>query len=231
MKRHTTQLETAAGDVMPIEVGHETTHEEESPIEARNGATSPAHNETLVRRQGQIPTDEERAQIQAVFLETFAKCANVTDASSAAGVHRSTIYRWLADDEDFAAGWDEAEQAANDVLIREAWRRGVEGYTEPVVSLGKLVVLNDGTPLTVRKYSDTLLLTLMRARMSQFREKSQLEVNASITSAAANAHQLNIDVRGMTNDELTELRKLAERVKAREQTRMIDKQGLDPARE
>ncbi len=57
-------------------------------------------------------------------------------------------------------------------MIRaELFRRAVQGVEEPVVSAGKLVRNIDGTPLTVRKYSDALMAALAKARLAEFKDK------------------------------------------------------------
>jgi len=66
-------------------------------------------------------------------------------------------------DAKFSADWDAAYAEAADRLEQEAWRRAVEGVEEPVVSMGKLVRDEDGKPIALRKYSDTLMLALLRA--------------------------------------------------------------------
>lgn len=68
--------------------------------------------------------------------------------------------------------YHQAEQIANDRLRREILRRGVEGWLEPQFSAGK----NMGN---VRKYSDTLLIFLAKARMAEFKEKQTLDVNTT----------------------------------------------------
>jgi hypothetical protein len=65
---------------------------------------------------------------------------------------------------------------SRDILEAEAWRRANEGYTEPVVSHGKIVYDKDGTPLMVRKYSDTLMQTLLKGHHPEkYRERIAAE--------------------------------------------------------
>jgi hypothetical protein len=52
---------------------------------------------------------------------------------------------------------------AADRLREEAWRRAVDGVSEPLVSAGKLVHDDDGQPIMVKRYSDSLLQVLMKA--------------------------------------------------------------------
>ena len=93
---------------------------------------------------------------QARFLAQFALCGNVLRSAQAAAVGRRTVYDWLIV-EPFKQLFDEAHEDALDQLEEEARRRAVDGVIEPVVSAGKVVT-------TVRKYSDNLLICLLKAR-------------------------------------------------------------------
>jgi hypothetical protein len=79
----------------------------------------------------------------------------------------------------------DADHPENGVLIpcrftAEAWRRGVEGLSEPLVSAGKLVRDEDGHPMTIQRYSDVLLTLLLRAhRPEKFRERTSVEIDVS----------------------------------------------------
>ena len=112
---------------------------------------------------------------QAAFLAELAVRGNVTDAALAAGVPRQTVYDWRTGDEAFAAAWDAALDEAADAMEREAWRRAIEGVDEPVFgSLGN----NQGSGEigAVRKYSDTLLIFLMKgANPGKYRDRQQIE--------------------------------------------------------
>jgi hypothetical protein len=130
---------------------------------------------TRHRRQGQQLTPEEKAQAREKFLDAFAKTGNVSQSASYADVDRGTVYDWRNTDPVFAAKFADAELEANDVIRAEIHRRAIEGWEEPVVSAGKLVT-------HVRKYSDTLLTLLARARMPEFRDK--LDVNGNLTVGA-----------------------------------------------
>jgi hypothetical protein len=111
------------------------------------------------------------------FLEVLAKCGNVTAAAEAAGVARCVPYEHRKTDDAFAKAWEEAEEVAADRLEAEAGRRGVEGVEEPVISLGKVVERADGEPLMIRRYSDTVLLALLRAhRPEKYRSAARLRL-------------------------------------------------------
>ncbi len=103
-------------------------------------------------------------QAQTRFLSEFARCGNVRRAAVAAAVGRRTVYRWLEQPR-FKTLYDDAHDEALDILEEEARRRAVEGVLEPVVSGGKIIG-------RVRKYSDNLLITLLKAkRPDVFRER------------------------------------------------------------
>jgi hypothetical protein len=109
------------------------------------------------------------AKAQAQFLCEFSLCGNVLRAARAAGVGRRTVYEWLLDRR-FKELYDEAHEDALDQLEDEARRRAVDGVLEPVVSGGKHVT-------DVRKYSDTLLITLLKAkRPDSYRDRQEQAV-------------------------------------------------------
>lgn len=135
------------------------------------------------RRPGQRMTADERRATQEKFLKSFSMTANVRAACMAAGIDRTLVYQWAEHDEAFSLKFKQAELDANDVVRAELFRRAVQGVEEPVVSMGKLVYVEDEKkkgqmkPLTVRKYSDQLLSLLAKARMPEFRDKQQVEMS------------------------------------------------------
>jgi hypothetical protein len=110
------------------------------------------------------------------FLETLAETGNVTAAAAAAGISRGGAYDHRQIDDAFAAAWREAEEIAADKLEAEAWRRAVDGVSEPVISMGKLVRDENDQPVTIQRYSDNLLALLLRAhRPEKFRDRTSHE--------------------------------------------------------
>ena len=215
---------------------------QENVSSPHNSTTSLARIEDVPpkRRGGQHPTPEERSVIQEAFLTSFSRTANVSTSCQVANIDRTTIYRWLKEDEVFEERYREAELVACDVLRQEVFRRAVDGVPEPVISMGKLVykevpVLDENgqqrydikgkpmmrptEPLTVPRYSDALLTLLVKSKMPEFRDKVDLTASGSINVAAVSAHQLTIDVRNMNADELAEVRRIAQAMKDREEGR------------
>ena len=83
-------------------------------------------------------------------------------------------------DPDFALAWDEAVNIAADALEREAWRRAVEGFEEPVHYRGEVVGY-------VKKYSDRMLELLLKAhRPEKYRESG---ANVLINNRQQNAEK------------------------------------------
>ena len=133
------------------------------------------------RRQGQRMSKEQRKIAQEEFLKAFANTANVRAACMKAGISRNTVYQWAEHDEAFSFKFQQASLDADDMIRGELFRRAVQGVDEPVVSVGKLVY-HDGKPLTVKKYSDSLLALLAKARMPEFRDKQQLDINTNVNT-------------------------------------------------
>jgi len=90
------------------------------------------------------------------FLEALRTTGLVTDACKIAGIGRRTPYDWAQKSEEFAEAMEAARAEGEMVLLdevrKEARRRGIEGWEEPLVYQGRL------TGDTVRKWSDNLLM-------------------------------------------------------------------------
>ena len=72
------------------------------------------------------------AKTEALFLAGLAKRASVEDGLKAANVVRRTVELRRQSDAAFAAAYDEALSAARDRAMVELYRRGFEGWDEPV---------------------------------------------------------------------------------------------------
>jgi hypothetical protein len=101
------------------------------------------------------------------FLGALAETGNITSASKLAGIDRTTHYRWLKEDPAYAAAVEDAFVQAAENLEREARRRAVQGTDKPVYYKGERVD-------TVKEYSDTLLIFLLKGAMpDKYSEKYQ----------------------------------------------------------
>lgn len=98
------------------------------------------------------------------FLRRLAETSNIKAACAAAGICRSTAYRRRDSDAAFAQAMAEALDDSVDDLELEARRRAYEGCERPVFHQGSQCG-------TVREYSDTLMIFLLKAhRPEKYRE-------------------------------------------------------------
>jgi hypothetical protein len=135
-----------------------------APAKGKGGKAKSADSTRQRARVAKITT-EQRKQ---TFLDELARRGIVTDAAIAAGVDRKTPYLWHAKDEQFAAAWVDALEQATDAMEAEAFRRAVEGIDKPVFQGGRKVG-------SIREYSDTLLVHMLKAnRPSKYRERFEL---------------------------------------------------------
>lgn len=104
------------------------------------------------------------------FLAALAATGNVTKSAKAVGVERQTVYTWREEDADFAAAWEKAMQLGVEAMEDECKRRAFDGVDKPVFYQG-------GECGTVREYSDTLAIFLLKAHAPEkYRERSNVEL-------------------------------------------------------
>jgi hypothetical protein len=111
-------------------------------------------------------------KLQERFLEALADTGSVSTAASVAGTSRTRVYELRKADPTFASAWQDVEEIAVDRLQDEARRRALEGVPERLVSGGRLVRDGEGQPITIRRYSDNLLLALIKAHRPPQRERA-----------------------------------------------------------
>jgi len=110
------------------------------------------------------------------FLNLLSEGFSVSHAAAAVNISRWAMYQHRANDEEFAAAWNEAVEAGTDKLEDEARRRAFEGVDEPVFYQG----MECGV---IRKYSDTLLIVLLKARRpGKYRENVNLSGEVGVTA-------------------------------------------------
>lgn len=94
---------------------------------------------------------------------------NIARACRAASVARSTVYDHKKKDEEFSRKWNEAVEQGVDELEQEARRRAFKGTLKPVFYKGAKVG-------TVREYSDTLMIFLLKGnRPEKYKERHEIE--------------------------------------------------------
>jgi hypothetical protein len=99
---------------------------------------------------------------QLRFLAALTKSGNVVSAAIDAHVEREALEEVRRTNRTFAKEWKTAQRAGAKALEREALRRAVHGVPEPVVNEGKIVRDDSGRPLSVQRYSDALLIEMLR---------------------------------------------------------------------
>lgn len=157
---------------------------------------------------------------QKAFLAAYATSGNISAAAKLSKVHRSQHYDWIDADPAYAAAFAAAHDEAADLLETEARRRATVGVAEPVVYKGSLthepLFDKDGnlkrnekgevqfskTPLTIRRYSDVLLIFLLKgARPQVYRDNFKGEATTPRRTVA--------ELRNLSDEQLEELETLA----------------------
>lgn len=139
------------------------------------------------------------------FLKALAEYGIVGTACKAAGIGRTMAFQWRQDDPVFASQWNEAVEQATEKLEREAWRRASEGWEKPVFQNGRQVG-------TVREYSNTLLIFLLKAqRPDRYRENSKVEISGPQGQPVALSHR--IDLSNLTAEEKMAIAGLARKAR------------------
>jgi hypothetical protein len=111
----------------------------------------------------------------AKFFEFLSQGGSVTAAAGAAGYTRSRVYERRKTDAEFAAAWDDLLGQGTDLLEDEALRRAMDGVEEPRFYEGEICV-------HVRKYSDTLMIFLLKARRPEkYGDKAQTDHTGNLT--------------------------------------------------
>lgn len=121
------------------------------------------------------PVQAKKAAVIAAYKET----CSVTKACLTADVHRRNHYDWLKFDPEYKAAFEASKDEACHALEDEAVRRAREGYDEPVFHKGEQCGV-------IRKYSDTLLIFLMKGAMPEkYADRQKVEHSANPDLLAA----------------------------------------------
>lgn len=154
---------------------------------------------------------------QAAFLAAFAECGNLSLSCQLSGVGRQTHYDWMRNP-DYRLRWEEARDTAVDMLAGEARRRAM-GIDVPVIYQGSLCYprLPNGKrsrkPLTIRQYSDVLLMFLLKAaRPDIYRDNWRGELVHRTDVKVAHEGP---DLSRLTDGELNQLGRIIEAAQAR----------------
>ncbi len=178
-------------------------------------ATKPARNSTIAKKEA--------------FLRAYSEDPNVRIACRAAGVTRTTYYRWIEKDKEFTESKNHAGEEAADLMLEICDRRIKDGQKRRITHRGDPVmvpkldsndqIITDGdgskimVPLIEIEYSDHLLMARLRSLHPElFVERTEAKVD--------NTHSMDGETRkaigAMTHAErvarLTELQENAIKV-------------------
>lgn len=129
-----------------------------------NAGTKPKKPRRGVGISGRLTPQITEARKRA-FLAALSQSGIVSTSCEIAGLNLSTVYRYRQEEPAFADEWANALTRAAGLLESEARRRAVEGYEEPVYQQGHLVGY-------VRKYSDSLLNQMLKARVPEYKQQA-----------------------------------------------------------
>src|SRR5204862_7540470 len=122
---------------------------------------------------------------QKFLKKLLSSLGNVSKAAQSISISRNTAYEHKKADTDFAAAWDDIQDAVADAMEQELIRRSTKGYIEPVYYKGEIVG-------KIRKFSDRLLeFGLKGKRPEIYRER--LDLNAHHTGTLDHNIQFTID--------------------------------------
>lgn len=119
------------------------------------GLVNPITNPTT-KRPGR-PVRSMELEWVGPFIGAIAEGLSIDNAATAANVHPTTVYQRRRENKEFRDAWNEAAEVGTRLLEQEAQRRAFHGSDEPVFFQG----LQCGV---IRKYSDTLMIFLLKAR-------------------------------------------------------------------
>jgi len=147
-------------------------------------ATQPTSKKTRARAKATDKATPARRKTSAAatlardwkadFLTALAKRGNISDACTAAQIHRSTAYHHQQTDEAFAAAWLTALDEGADALEAEAQRRAVSGLVRKKFTKDGDPIIDPATgkQYVEKEYSDTLLIFLLKgARPEKYRDR------------------------------------------------------------
>lgn len=160
----------------------------------------------------QMPLTPARIE---TFLKELALYGIVTRACKAAspgakGSCSNTFLDRRNKDPEFVAAWDAALDDARAGIEHEVYRRGQEGWEEPVFGgPGRTEVVGH-----VRKFSDRLLELRLKALIPAYREHTKLDLETKEASPTlADVRELSSEEKKIVKDALARIKALREKEK------------------
>lgn len=117
---------------------------------------------------------------QIEFLKAFELVGTITGAAREVIMSKGTHHYWMRldksgvpKDKKYYSAFEQAEESAVELMISEARRRGIVGTERDVRWKGEVVGIE-------RKYSDNLLMFLIKAQRPEYRDRYEPAVAGTI---------------------------------------------------
>ncbi len=122
-------------------------------------------------------------QLRRRYLSHLRKYGDRVCAANYVGMTTRQIDRWRREHPDFAVEEAQAEQDLRDAIEDEIKRRAIEGVVEQRFG-------PNGAVISLRRFSDTLLLALAKRHIPEYREQRSVAVTADVNVT----HDHKVDV-------------------------------------
>ena len=109
---------------------------------------------------------------QRTFLVAYSECGSLNKSYEITGISSTSHYHWMHTDSNYVQAFTEARRITGHKLEAEAIRRAYEGWDEPVYQGGKLAGVT-------RKYSDTLMIFMLKGLLPDIHREKFVELNNS----------------------------------------------------
>lgn len=137
---------------------------------------------------------------QKAFLEAYKIGGTIVSGCKAAKVSRRVVLNWRTREPEFAQRFLEAHEEASEALETEARRRAKDGWDEPVFYEGEIVG-------SKRKYSDTLLIFLMKGNLPE-KYKERFEHSGDVDHPVS----VELDLTKLSDEELQSLEDIVDKM-------------------
>ncbi len=121
----------------------------------------------MTREKAPIADWQTRSKL-VKFIAELELGGRVDLACRGAKAARGWVYKWRTNDSEFADEWEAAKRVGKEMLKDEAFRRAYDGVDEPRYHQGEICG-------HVKKYSDTLLMFLIKQSDPTYREHFQID--------------------------------------------------------
>ncbi len=111
---------------------------------------------------------------QRAFLIAFVMAKSVWGAARLCHINPSLHRYWKKLDPKYAKAFEEATEMLCDMAEGEVYRRGIQGWEEPLAFQGQL------TGHKIKRYSDNLAMFYLKRYRPEFRDNYQVQVSGKV---------------------------------------------------